>query len=90
MKFLRAILILAAGLCFALTLLAGLGAVSAWMDRAQHGPGLMFAAAELLTMLTLLLGVLGGVLLLGVRALSRRIARGNAQPARRQEPPSPA
>jgi hypothetical protein len=44
-------------------LLGTLGTVNAYIERAQHGAGLMFADAEIFILLTLVFSVLGFVCL---------------------------
>lgn len=53
-----------------IALLAGVLSIEARMKRQQHGPGLMFADVELLGVLAIIRGALGGIFLFSVKKLS--------------------
>ena len=66
------ILIISGSALLLIALLSVIGFIQALIERLQHGPGLLFAAVEILGFIAFICALLGGAALFGARKLSKR------------------
>ena len=74
------LLALSGGISFMIALLSGGASILSFIERRQHGPGLLFADVEFFGLIAFIFAVLGGLAVFGARKMAKSSKKAKPDP----------